>query len=162
MALVRTVNTVRAGLQRLNRMLAPGGLNVMELVTGAWTAQTIYVAAKLGIPDQLANRPLPADEVARRVGADPGAVYRLMRALASRGVLRQRADGQFKLTSIGKALRTGTPGSLRDMALFLGHPLRWEDWGHLLYSVQTGEPAVEKLRGQPFFEYLQSDPDLAE
>jgi hypothetical protein len=55
LALVRTINTVRAGVQRLNRVLAPGGLNVMELLTGAWTAQCIYVAVKLGIPDQLAT-----------------------------------------------------------------------------------------------------------
>jgi hypothetical protein len=77
-------------------------------------------------------------------------------------VLRQRRDDKFKLTSIGKALRTGTPGSLRDFALFLGHPLRWEDWGNLLYSVQTGEPSVTKLRGMPFFEYVETDADLAE
>jgi O-methyltransferase domain/Dimerisation domain len=162
LALVRTINTVRTGVQRLNRLLAPGGLNVMELLTGAWTAQTIYVAVKLGMPDELAKGPLPASEVARRVGADPGAVYRLMRALASRGVLRHRPDGKFSLTSVGKALRTGTPGSVQDMALFLGHPLRWEDWGNLLYSVQTGQPSVEKLRGMPFFEYVKTDSDLAE
>jgi hypothetical protein len=128
---VRAIDTVRAGLQQLNRRLAPGGLNVMELLTGAWTAQAIYVAVKLGIPDELAKGPQAADRVARRVGANPDAVYRLMRALASRGVLRHRADGTFKLTSIGKALRTGTPGSVRDFALFIAHPLRWEDWGQL-------------------------------
>jgi O-methyltransferase domain/Dimerisation domain len=161
-ALVRAINTVRSGLQRLNRVLAPGGLNVIELLTGAWTTQCIYVAVKLGIPDQLVDGPLSADEVARRVGADPDAVYRLMRALASRGVLRHRPDGKFGLTSISKALRTDTPGSVRDMALFLGHPLRWEDWGNLLYSVQTGQPSVEKLRGMPFFEYVKTDTDLAE
>jgi hypothetical protein len=162
LALVRAINAVRAGAQRVSRALAPGGLNVMELLTGAWTAQTIYVAVKLGIPDELADGPLPADEVARRVVADPDAVYRLMRALASRGVLRHRTDDTFKLTSIGKALRTGTPGSVRDMALFLGHPLRWEEWGNLLYSVETGKPSVEKLRGMPFFEYVETDTDLAE
>jgi hypothetical protein len=162
LALVRAINAVRAGAQRVSRALAPGGLNVMELLTGAWTAQTIYVAVKLGIPDELADGPLPADEVALRVVADPDAVYRLMRALASRGVLRHRTDDTFTLTSIGKALRTGTPGSVRDMALFLGHPLRWEDWGNLLYSVETGKPSVEKLRGMPFFEYVETDTDLAE
>jgi len=160
--LLRVVNAVRAGAQRVNRVLAPGGGNVLELLTGAWTAQAIYVAAKLGIPDELATRPLPASEVARRVNADADAVYRLMRALAARGVLRHRRDGTFKLTSIGKALRTGTPGSVRDFALFLGHPLRWEDWGNLLYSVQTGKPSVDMLRGMPFFEYIDTDPDLAE
>jgi hypothetical protein len=162
LALVRAINTVRAGAQRLNRLLAPGGLNVMELLTGAWTAQTMYVAVKLGIPDQLTAGPLPAGEVADRVGADPDAVYRLMRALASRGVLRHRPDGKFSLTSVGKALRADTPGSVRDMALFLGHPLRWEDWGNLLYSVQTGKPSVAKLRGMPFFEYVKTDVELAD
>jgi O-methyltransferase domain/Dimerisation domain len=161
-ALVRAINVVRAGAQRVNRVLAPGGVNVLELLTGAWTAQAIYVAVKLGIPDELAKGPLPADEVARRVVADPDAVYRLMRALAARGVLRHRPDGTFKLTSIGKALRTGTPGSVRDFALFLGHPLRWEDWGNLLYSVETGKPSVDKLRSMPFFEYVKTDSDLAE
>jgi SAM-dependent methyltransferase len=162
LALVRVINTVRAGAQRLTRVLAPGGINILELLTGAWTAQAIYVAVKLGIPDELAKGPLSADEVARRVGADPGAVYRLMRALASRGVLRHRRNHTFKLTAIGKALRTGTPGSVRDFALFLGHPLRWEDWGNLLYSVQTGKPSVDKLRGMGFFEYVDTDADLAD
>jgi len=162
LALVRAINVVRAGAQRASRVLAPGGVNILELLTGAFTAQSLYVAVKLGIPDELATGPLSADEVARRVGADPGAVYRLMRALASRGVLRHRRDHTFALTSIGKALRTGTPGSVRDFALFLGHPLRWEDWGNLLYSVQTGKPSVDKLRGMGFFEYVETDADLAE
>jgi hypothetical protein len=159
---VRAIDKVRGGAQRLNRLLAPSGINVMELLTGAWTAQCIYVAVKLGIPDQLANGPLSADEVARRTGAHPGAVYRLMRALASQRVLRHRRDDKFALTRTGKALRTGVPGGVGDMALFLGHPLRWEDWGNLLYSVQTGEPSVVKLRGKPFFEYLDDNPELAE
>jgi hypothetical protein len=162
LSLIRVINTVRAGAQVLSRALAPGAINVLELLTGAWAAQAIYVACKLGIPDQLSDGPLSADEVARRVGADPGAVYRVMRALASKGVLRHRSDGKFALTSTGKALRTGAVGSVRDMALFLGHPLRWEDWGNLLYSVQTGRPSVEKLRGMPFFEYVETDKDLAE
>jgi O-methyltransferase domain/Dimerisation domain len=159
---VRTIDTVRGGLQRLNRALAPGAVNLLDLLTSGWTTQTIYVAVKLGIPDELADGPLHGNEVARRVGADPDAVYRLMRALAAKGVLRHRRDGKFKLTSTGTALRTGTHGSVRDMALFIGHPLRWEDWGNLLHSVKTGEPAVVKLRGKPFFEYLDSNPELAE
>jgi hypothetical protein len=57
--LVRTINAVRTGLQRLNRRLAPGGINVIELLIGAWTAQCIHVAVKLGIPDQLAGGPCP-------------------------------------------------------------------------------------------------------
>jgi SAM-dependent methyltransferase len=161
-ALVRAIDTVRASLQRMHRTLAPGGMNVLDLATGAWVTQTIYVATKLGIPDELAGGPLHAAEVARRVDANPDSTFRLMRALASKGVLRHRRDGRFSLTSIGKALRTGTPGTMRGMVLWIGHPKRWEDWGHLLHTVQTGEPAAEMLRGMPAFEYLETDPELAE
>ena len=39
----------------------------------AWVAQAIQAAAELGIADALAERPLPLDELARRVDADPDA-----------------------------------------------------------------------------------------
>jgi len=161
-ALVRTIERARRGLQRLQRTLAPGGMTVLDLITGAWVTQAIYVATKLGIPDELAEGPLHASEVARRVDANPDATFRLMRALASKGVLRQRRDGRFALTSIGKALRTGTPGTMRNMVLWIGHPKRWEDWGHLLHTVQTGEPAFEMVHGMPAFDYLEANPEIAE
>jgi hypothetical protein len=41
-------------------VLAPGGINVLELLTGAWMAQAIYVAVNLGNPDELAKCPLSA------------------------------------------------------------------------------------------------------
>jgi hypothetical protein len=158
---VQAIDHVRAGLATLHRSSVPGNIALLELATGAWTTQVLYVAAKLGIADQLANGPARAQDIAVRVGAEPDAVYRLMRALTSRGVLRHRRDGRFALTSVGEALREDAEGSLRDMVLFIGHPARWADWGSLLHSVQTGEPAAEKLRGMPFFDYLATDPEFA-
>lgn len=159
--LIQTIDRVRAALATVHRATAPGNVALLELATGAWTTQVLYVAAKLGIADELAAGPRPAADVAAAVGADADAVYRLMRAMTSRGALRERRDGRFALTPVGEALRTDTEGSLRDMVLFIGHPARWADWGSLMYSVQTGEPAAEMLRGMPFFEYLDTDPEFA-
>ncbi len=159
--MIQAVERVRAGLQRLHRSSAPGNIALLELATGAWTTQVLYVAAKLGIADQLAGGPARSEHVAAQVGADPDAVNRLMRAMTSRGVLREGRDGRFALTPVGEALRSDSEGSLRDMVLFIGHPSRWADWGSLLYSVQTGEPAAEKLRGMPFWDYLDADPEFA-
>ena len=50
---------------------------------------------------------------------------------------------------------------VRDMVLFIGHPLRWEDWGNLDHSVRTGQTAFSKLRGKPIWDYLAEDPDFA-
>lgn len=159
--LVRVIDRVRAGLQRIHRSTVPGNIGVLELATGAWTTQTMYVAAKLGIADALSNGPAHAGDIAKRVGADPDAVYRLMRALASKGVLTHRSDDRFALTRIGEALRSDVADSMRDMVLFIGHRARWEDWGNLLHSVQTREPAPIKLRGMPYFDYLETDAELA-
>ncbi|AFM16939.1 hydroxyneurosporene-O-methyltransferase [Mycolicibacterium chubuense NBB4] len=160
--LIRAIDRVRAGLASLHRSSVPGNVALLELATGAWTTQVLYVAAKLGIADRIAKAPACAADLATQLGADPDALHRLMRAMASRGVLRERRDGTFVLTAAGEALRSDVPGSMRDMVLFIGHPARWADWGELLYSVQTGLPASDKLRGMPFFEYLETDADLAE
>lgn len=160
--MIRAIDRVRAALASCHRSTAPGNVALLELATGAWTTQVLYVAAKLGIADELAGGPRHSAEVATAVGADPDALHRLMRALTSRGALRQRRDGRFALTSVGEALRAGTPGSMRDMVLFIGHPARWADWGSLDYSVRTGEPAADMLRGMPFFDYLDTDPEFAE
>lgn len=162
MFVIRVVHRIRAALQQVHRSTAPSSVAVLELATGAWTTQTMYAAAKLGVADQLANGPARAADIAGRVGADPDALYRLMRALASKGLLTHRRDDTFSLTRAGEAMRSDVPDSMRDMVLFIGHKARWEDWGDLLHSVQTGEPAALKLRGMPYFEYLETDPELAQ
>ncbi|MEW5810955.1 MAG: methyltransferase [Actinomycetota bacterium] len=159
---IRAIDRIRAGLAALHRASAPGNVALLEIATGAWTTQVLYVAARLGIADQLAQGPRRSAEVANAVGAHPDAVHRLMRALTSRGALKERRDGRFALTPVGQALRAEVPGSMRDMVLFIGHPARWADWGSLDYSVRTGEPAADMLRGMPFFEYLDTDPEFAE
>lgn len=159
--LVRAVDRVRAGLQRLHRSSAPANIALLELATGAWTTAALYAAARLRIADQLAAGAKHSNDVAHRVGASADGVHRLMRALASRGVFTQHADGSFTLTRVGQALRSDSEGSLRDLVLFIGHPIRWADWGNLEHSVRTGRTAFCELHGRPFFDYLDSDPDFA-
>ena len=79
---------------------------MFELVLGAWIAQAIQVAAELGIADVLKEKPLPLDDLAGRVGADPDALRRLMRALISHGIFRQRRGGRYDLTALADALRS--------------------------------------------------------
>jgi len=65
---------------------------VLELISAAWVAQGVYTATKLGIIEALRTGPQSADTVAKTVCADPDAVYRLMRLLASRGVFTQQRN----------------------------------------------------------------------
>src|SRR5581483_10044407 len=59
---------------------------MMGLITGYWVSQAVGVVAQLGVADQLGQGPRASDELARAVGADPQALYRVLRLLASIGV----------------------------------------------------------------------------
>jgi len=138
-----------------------GPLALLDLITGSMVTQAVHVAAELRVADLLADGPLTAAEIAERSGADADATYRVLRLLASHGVFAEQADHRFTLTELGAGLRADAPLSMRDLAMLLGHPEQWEDWGHLLSAARTGEPVLPKLRGMGGYEYLASNPEFA-
>lgn len=156
---VRAIEGARARIQRLSQLMVPAPIALLELTQGSMITQAIYVAAELGVADALSDGPLPAEEIARIVKANPEAVYRLLRLLSSYSIFAEQSDGRFKLTPMADALRSDTPNSMRGMAVLMGHPTHWEDWSHLVNSVRTGEPSLPKLRGMGAFEYLESNPE---
>src|SRR5262245_51745228 len=119
-----------------------------RLVSGYWYTQTIYVAAKLGIADLLKDGPRPVQELAETTGTNSRALYRLLRALASIGIFAEE-DGCFFLTPLAECL---LDPSARAMATMRGE-FQYRAWGELLYSVQTGKSAFEKVHGKPIFDY---------
>lgn len=157
----RAVDSLRRRLRRFERKLQPRGPSALDLVTAGWVAQGVYTVTKLGIVDELRGGPQSADAIAKSVGADPDAVYRLMRMLASRGVFEQLDGRRFALAPMGEALRSDAPDSIRGYALFVGDPLHWEHWGQLSESVRTGRCAIEQVRGKPTFEWFSDVPELA-
>jgi hypothetical protein len=134
---------------------------LLDLIQGSVITQAIYAAAKLGIADVLADGPLTAEEIAKRVGADPEATYRLLRALAGYSVFAEQADSRFELTSLSATLRDNVADSMRGIAVLMGHPILWEDWGHLISSVRTGEASLPKLRGMSGYDFLMANPEYA-
>jgi len=135
---------------------------MMELILGAWTAQAITAAAELGVADALAKAPLSIDELAAAVDADPDTLGRLLRALTSREIFRQRRDGRYELTPLAGTLRSDADVSLAAMARWVGSAQRREHWSHLADAVRTGRAVVPELSGKPAFEYLADEPALAE
>ncbi len=133
----------------------------LEHMLSYYQTQMIYVAVKLGIPDLLAGRPRSAAELAPEVHAHPGALFRLMRALASLGIFSQDEQDKFALTELSRLLCAATPGSLRPFALSYGEPWWWSTWGDLLHSVQTGENAFNHVHGTSLFEFLSHNPEAA-
>src|SRR5262245_50648550 len=131
-----------------------------RMLTGYWVTQALYVAAKLGLADQLTEGPRTADDLARATAADAPSLYRLLRALASIGVFVEDGNRRYSLTPLADCLRSDVPGSQRSLAIMVGEE-HYRAWGELLYSVRTGEIAFDKLYGMPVFEFLSQNPDHA-
>ncbi|HEX8072849.1 MAG TPA: methyltransferase [Pyrinomonadaceae bacterium] len=139
----------------------PPGALVMQLALGCLVSQALYVAAQLGVADQLADGPEDAAVLAAATGAHAPALYRILRALAAYGVFAERADGRFELTPAAEVLRAAAPDSMRDAAIFMGEDWHWRVWGSTIYSVRTGRPAWGYVHGAEVFPYFAAHPEAA-
>jgi hypothetical protein len=150
-----------AANQSVAASLYPSPQAVMSrLLTGYWIAQALHVAAQLGIADLLKDGPKSVSHLAEATGTHARSLHRLLRALASEGVFAEDEQGRFGLTPLAECLRNDVPNSQRSMAIMNGEE-HYRCWGELLYCVQTGRTAFEKLYGQPIFQYLASHPRQA-
>jgi hypothetical protein len=104
---------------------------------------------------------MSADQLAGPTGTHAPSLYRLMRTLASLGIMTEDATHRFALTALGEALRTGAAGCARPTILTLASDWCVRGFGQLLYSVQTGKPGVEKELGMPIFDWLAKNPEEA-
>jgi hypothetical protein len=134
---------------------------MLSLLNACLTTQALHVAARLGIADELRGGPRRIGDISAALGAQPDALDRLMRMLASIGVLTAGESGAYQLTPLGETLRTDSPNSVRDWALYIGALAPWNAWGHLYESVKTGTPGFVLAHGMPTYDFLESHPELA-
>ena len=137
----------------------PPPAQVFRLVSGMWAAKAAATAASLRIPDVLAQGPKTAAEVAKSIGADASAVFRLLRGVAAVGVLSMEPEGRFALTPIGELLRSDVPGSMRSLLVAEMAPGHWLPWGELETAVRTGKPTARKALGVDIWEYYKKNAD---
>jgi hypothetical protein len=134
---------------------------MLDMISAFWIARAVYVAAKLGIADHLADEPRSAAELADRTGTHAPSLYRVLRALASVGVFSQRDDGRFDATPLSATLQTGVPGSIRAFAISELGGEHYTAWTDAMHSVKTGAIAFDHVFGESVWEYYAKHPDDA-
>jgi DNA-binding IclR family transcriptional regulator len=72
----------------------------MQFATGHLVTAALYGVTKLGIPDLLKAGPKCSADLAREVGANEDALFRVMRTLASHGIFREVMARTFALTPV--------------------------------------------------------------
>jgi hypothetical protein len=137
----------------------PPHRRLVAMTRAYYLAPMLHAAAKLGLADRIGQGAKTAEELAKATGTHAPALYRLLRTLAGQGLFREDGARRFALTPLGAALRADAPGGARDTVLFTAGEHHWRAWGELLATLKDGQPGIEKVYGQTFFEYLAERPE---
>jgi hypothetical protein len=138
--------------------VGPAEQTVMRIAWGYQLSQALYVAAKLGVADVLAERSLAAEAIADAVDARSPELRRVLRALVAAGVFCELEDGRFASNELAATLRTGAPGRVRDVVISFGEEM-YRSFGELLHTVRSGETAFDSVYGAPLFDYYAANPE---
>ncbi len=130
-----------------------------QIVNGALLTRALCTVADLGVADHIEpGGSRSAAYLAKATGADERSLYRVLRCLASHGVFRETAAGEFDHTALSDALRSRATGSFRAGAQMFHRVFAGFDG--LDHAVRTGEPGFVKLFGKPVFDYIMEHPEL--
>lgn len=137
----------------------PPNIAITQMIFGYVTTKAIHVAAKLNIADLItAHGPMDSNELEHSTGANSGAIFRLLRALASSGIFMEGENGKFSLTPLAECLKEDSPTSVKAMALSAGS-LFYKTFNEFLFAVENGGGGWVKALGAPPFEYLRDHPE---
>jgi len=114
------------------------------------TTKALAVVADLGVAEGLAGGARPIEELAREVGADPDALRRVLRALASDGVFAEDEPGVVGHTDASRLLLR--PGWAEFAHLFGG--VFYTATADLGRATQTGAPTFPAMFGDEFWSWL--------
>ncbi|MEU6380791.1 ArsR family transcriptional regulator [Streptomyces sp. NPDC046909] len=134
---------------------------LIDEALGFWFPAALRAAAAVGVADHLADGPRSPDELASATGTDAGNLYRVLRLLATRGVVAEDPEGGFRLTPLGDALRTDAPHSARSAILMNTDRSLWWPAASMDRCLTEGTSAFEGIFGMPFFEHFAQDAETA-
>lgn len=118
----------------------------------------VCAAARLRIADALEDGAMTVENLAQTCGADTLSLHRLLRALASIGIVTESAPGTFGLTTLGDSLRRNAQDSAWPTVICWADLLA-DNWSHLTDCVRTGEKATQVMERAGITSRWAKDPD---
>jgi hypothetical protein len=136
----------------------PPNVRLFELVASIVPAKALGVVAELGVADHLGDQPMPVDALAAATGTNPGALYRILRLLASIGIFTEVDGRRFGHTDLSRALRSDDPAKARAAVRMMAGTWMWKGFGAMDTSVTTGDTGWASAIGEPIFDWLSHQP----
>lgn len=93
-------------------------------------------------------------------GAHAGALYRVLRMLASHAVFAEDDLGRFALTPRAAVLQTAHNDSVHTLFRLAWQDVAWDTYRQLPQAVMTGEAAFDHAFGVSQFDYMAQHPEV--
>lgn len=128
------------------------------MAMGYARSRALCAAARLGVADALGDGERTVDQLAILCGAEPASLHRLLRALASFGVVAESRPSSFVLTQFGKPLRKDAPNSEWAAVVFWADLLA-DSWSYLTECIRTGDNAMRVMEREGVASRWSKDPN---
>lgn len=134
-------------------------LFLFEEAMGFTYSAALRAAAVIGVADHLAEGPRTTAELAAATGTRQGALYRILRLLAARGVFHEDEPGRFRLTAEGDALRADAPMSARAGILMFTDRMFWTAVHEVATVARDEATTFEQIFGTTISGYFAENAD---
>lgn len=129
---------------------------VWDAIGGVSRFAALAAMAELGCADHLRDGPLSVDELASRCGAAPASLGRVLRQLASMGMVAPTVPEVYRLTEAGTTLCEDAPNSLRPAVRMIAEEGFWYGMGTVPQTVRAGRSAFAERHGS-VYDYLRGN-----
>jgi len=137
-----------------------GSPALVEMAMGYARSRALCAAARLGIADVLAQGENSVDRLALACRSDPASLRRLLRALATFGIVVESSLDRFALTPLGAPLSKAAPDSVWPEVVFWADLLA-DSWSYLTDCVRTGTTSFEVMKREGIVSRWSKDPDAS-
>jgi acetylserotonin N-methyltransferase len=140
-------------------MNLPNPQPVLDLIEAFRHSKTMFAAVSMGVFEALHEGPATAAELAAKLGADAGAMGRLLDGCAALGLVRKQAGVYRNLAVAETYLYAGSAHSLRGYVRYSDEAL-YGMWGHLDDAVREGTHRWKQsfgLEGPIFSAFFRSE-----
>jgi hypothetical protein len=149
-------------LRKIERKLYPPQALLIDLtVEDLVINRGLFIAAELGIADILKSGPKSIDEIIKETGAklDSDSFYRIMRALASFGIFREKKGKVFETNAVSRHLEIEHEQSVLDFVRWVGSKWVFNLWVDIMNSVKNGKSYFNNNFEVDYFKWLEDKPD---
>lgn len=159
---VRLTGKVKRWIDENNPLAPPPQMVLYKMAMSFASVTALTMAARVGLADQLKDGPKGSAAIARDLGLNEEATYRLLNSLAAMGIFEERPGRVFAQTKYSDVMRTDHPYTVRYGLAHMGLDSYLRAMSAAEHTLRTGEPGFDKANGMGIFDYMGKNPTESE